>query len=319
MFYYFKTLSASHYPEKELLPDKMLPGNGHEPVSLKGQYRFYHKLGLYYVLKQDHEQTYHYRKLIFNLTYDNHAVFTEMQRLVSLRNYLTATRNFNRLQEFDHHIGIYRQFDYATNFSKRLFVFESYYTLLFGRLLDEGKFDEVTAMDAEVSAEIESLKEYARSADFFVVHYQLFCAWFALGNYVKALSWLNKILVAATLGNVPHKLHMHCKVLAILTHYELGNTGLLPYSLRSLYRSLKRSSNSAFDLVVMQFVRELSKITNPEDMRVLFVKTRNNLSAAAVTDTLNRDFPPFDFVTWFDEKLKAKVAVESGHKKVAVA
>jgi len=143
---------------------------------------------------------------------------------------------------------------------------------------------------------------------FFYVNLTL--AYFLNGDHHTALAWLNKALDMSEV-----KLHMQALTLArmllLILHYELNNTELLPYVVRSTYRYLvERDRLFRFEKVFIDFIRHFPAAPSKKEMAQLFTELKARLLPLREDPEEAPAFEEFDYICWLDSKIENRPYVE---------
>jgi hypothetical protein len=88
-------------------------------------------------------------------------------------------------------------------------------------------------------------------------------------------------------------------------HYELGNTELLEYRIRSTVRLLmRRNKLYNFEKKILQFLKGAHKKgRNPDVLRARFIELRKNLEPVVKGKIERNALSLFDLMSWLDSKI----------------
>jgi hypothetical protein len=146
-----------------------------------------------------------------------------------------------------------------------------------------------------------------------ILYLNIFYVYFALGNYVKALNWLNKIFAAKL--EIRQDIYSIAYIFNLLVHYELNNTELLNYAVVNTYKYLyKRKKLYKFEEVVLRFIRRINKASDiKEEFRILKSEVLK-----LVEDPYERiPLGYFDFISWLDSKITGQPFIEIKKRKLS--
>tara|TARA_R110002072_G_scaffold227777_1_gene384603 strand:- start:13974 stop:15509 length:1536 start_codon:yes stop_codon:yes gene_type:complete len=105
------------------------------------------------------------------------------------------------------------------------------------------------ALLGKVSKEMETLLTYSKSYSYF-----------GIGNYKKALFYLNDVL-NDNVQNLRQDIYSFSKLVNLIIHYELGNYDFIEYEVRSTSRYLiKHKRDFKIETVCIQYIRKLAKM-----------------------------------------------------------
>ena len=137
-----------------------------------------------------------------------------------------------------------------------------------------------------------------------IFYYKVACLYFGADQYKTALHWLNRII--NTRGeDVREDLHTFARILALISHYELGNDELVEYNLKSLYRFLlKKGHISAYNKLILGFLKQISKNTVGKKLIRLFIGLKQDMEALTSSRFEKRAFYYFDIITWLRSKIE---------------
>jgi tetratricopeptide (TPR) repeat protein len=104
-------------------------------------------------------------------------------------------------------------------------------------------------------------------------------SYFGIGEYRKALSYLNLVLNDNE-QNLRKDIYSYARLFNLIIHYELGNEDFLEYLIKSTSRYLQKQDR-AFEVekVCIQFIRKLPKSADAADRLILFEKMKDALDA----------------------------------------
>jgi len=128
-------------------------------------------------------------------------------------------------------------------------------------------------------------------------------SYFGVGEYNKALHWLNKALNDNE-GSLRQDFYSYIRLYNLAVHYELGNTGLLQYTIQSTTRYLqKRTRDFPVEKAIIQNFRKLIKTETAADKKKAFTRFREDLNEVIQTPEDRVIMRYFDYLTWIESKL----------------
>jgi len=136
-----------------------------------------------------------------------------------------------------------------------------------------------------------------------VFYYKIACLYFGNGQYKDAIKYLNKI---ADMRDTSLRGDIHCfgRILNLISHYELENTELLEYQIRSTYRFLAKMEDlQEVQKYILRFLRKLSMIS-PDQLKDELKKSRIDLQKMANDPYEKRAFLYLDLISWLDSKIQ---------------
>lgn len=180
--------------------------------------------------------------------------------------------------------------------------------------------------DKVISAanETEKLKKDDLQADtetHMYFYYFAFLAYFNLNKYKAALRHLNKIMDYADSGILPDFVYTS-KLIALIVHFELGDTELLIGMERSTQRYLlkKRNTIYEFEKVILELFGKKIHIQNSKtELTELFIETKQKLELIFKNTREVQVMEYFDLIAWLDSKITGRSFSDLVKEKAVVA
>ncbi len=124
-------------------------------------------------------------------------------------------------------------------------------------------------------------------------------------NYNQTIFWLNKIINAKDM-NIRSDIQGFARILNLISHWELQNSDLVEYYIRSTYRFLKKKNDfHLYQKFMLSFLRKLNNAT-PDNITSSFQELYDNLKPLLGNPYEKRAFIYFDILSWLESKLKGK-------------
>ena len=144
-------------------------------------------------------------------------------------------------------------------------IFKHYNTLNFRLCITTGEFEEG---HRALEQHLKDVKKFGSHADERgAFYFQYFYIYFGMGDYEKALIYLNQWL-SLPRSVEREDLQSLARILNLIIHYEMDNAILLEYLFRSTYRFLKKRNRAfEFERSVLTFIQKAIKNT-----RSIFIK-----------------------------------------------
>lgn len=148
-------------------------------------------------------------------------------------------------------------------------------------------------------------------------YYNFAYIFFGIGEYNKALFWINKVLNDNE-TNLRQDLYGYARLFNLVIHYELGNNELLEYIIKSTHRYLNKR-NRAYDIesLVINSLKKLSKAYDKADEKSILEKMKPELTQVLKNDADKVILEYFDYEAWVESKTKSKSFTEIVKKKAA--
>lgn len=167
----------------------------------------------------------------------------------------------------------------------------------------EGRFSEGTALVPEVLETIEKFESKIDSHRVLLFYYKIGCLYFGSGDNKNAVKYLNKII---NLRDVSLREDIHCfaRILNLIAHYEMGNSDLLEYQIKSVYRFLVKMDN--LQGVQKEIIKWLRKVPGmlPEEIKKEFQALKERLEEVLNEPFELRAFLYLDIISWLESKIE---------------
>ncbi len=272
-------------------------------------YLFYHTLSAYHYAIGDLHQSLEYLQENLRLFEDKTQTVVEPNRQVSV--YTNAIYVADRL-------GFHNQsINYLTSLKKlaqsiesnedlAIKLFSSISSIEFSLCIRRGDFDTAKKIADKVAFQLAAYGDKITPLRRAFLEFKLAVVSMGIGDYSKALYWVNQILNNPELDKTEDIVGF-TQLLDLLVHIELNHDKLLPYSLKSTLRFLKtRNRLYNFEKVFLQFIGKLIKCTDQFEIQNLWEELYNDLAAITDNDFESIALEYFDFQSWAESKLKRK-------------
>ncbi|MCC6690102.1 MAG: hypothetical protein IT235_01090 [Bacteroidia bacterium] len=193
------------------------------------------------------------------------------------------------------------------------FIVLSYSNLLSG-LTSSGLFDEGLQIAKHSIGFITEKKPDTRFLPF--LQFNLSIIYLYVGNYKEALKWNVSVLERPT-HELRSDIAAMVRIINLILHYELDNSELLPYLIRSAYRYLlKKGKLFRIEKCILLFLRrELHKTNNKTDVYFAFRKLKVQMIGILKNKHEKNVLNYFDFVSWLDSKIHNRPLAEIVREK----
>ncbi len=157
----------------------------------------------------------------------------------------------------------------------------------------------------------EKLEEYSLFIDrhrVLVINYKISTIYFGAGDYNRCIDYLHKIINDQI--DLRTDLQCYSRLLHLIAHYELGNTEIIEYLIKSVYRFMARMKNfTSVEEEIFKFLRNsfhISKNKLQQEFEILLNKLKqfehNRFEARA--------FVYLDIISWLESKVNKKPIAE---------
>lgn len=178
-------------------------------------------------------------------------------------------------------------------------------------------------MNGEFSAglhlvnEIEtSLAHYERKIDdnrILNFYYKIGCLFFGSGDNLQAIKYLNKVINFST--QIRSDIQSFSRILKLIAHYELGDTEMVEYQVKSVYRFLyKLEELNQVQQYIISFLRKVP-LMDDKSVKKEFIKLRSNLIKLQQDPYEKRAFLYLDIISWLTCKIENRTIQEVMREK----
>ena len=288
---------------------------------------FFEKLYLYqsyvwyYLIVQDFLLCYKYAQKwvdLFLMNPEMIHIHTDLY-LKGLNNVLVALFYTNHVSTFKKNLRLLRklekedQFKHNSNLNILLHMF--LYMHRINRHFMDGTFDKGIHLIPKIENFLEENKFGMDNHRALVFYYKIACLYFGNGQYKEAIKYLNRISDVRD-TNLRGDIHCFGRILNLISHYELENTELLEYQIRSTYRFLAKMDDlQEVQKYILRFLRKLSSIS-PDQLTDELKKSRVELQKWVNDPFEKRAFLYLDLISWLDSKIQNRPVQEVIMEKI---
>ncbi|MEM9917576.1 MAG: hypothetical protein AAF990_05735 [Bacteroidota bacterium] len=263
----------------------------------------YHRIyGLYYFSILSYDKLYQSGKELLKLMETRPVLLREdpSEYISALSNFAACCGLLRKYDEVKDCLEKLRKIK-GTTLNDELRIHIEYYSKLFALYIFTGDFE---AARKAMLIHQKELKRFDRK--FFErgrFYFQYFYIYFGIGDYDQALEALNQWL------NLPRTderqdLQSLARILNLILHFEMGNTLLLEYLLRSTYRYLRtRNRIHGFERRVLAFIRESNKFRSRQELKAGFIRLKEDFEELSRIPSERVVFQYFDFIAWLESKI----------------
>lgn len=263
---------------------------------------FHRIYGLYYYAIQDYDRFHSSSKAVIELMESvPHFLKEDTSEYISaLSNYVLSCGLLEKYKELEQNLHKFSKIQPVIH-SDRLIIYEQVLVARLRISINKGDFNTGLAILNKHWKEKEDFKRNAFEKGMFF--FQYFYIYFGIGDYDKALEYLNEWL------NLPRSIERQdlqslARVLNLIIHFEMNNTILLDNLLRSTYRFLrKRNRMYKLEKGVLTFIKEANRTASSRDLKVAFINLKNSFEVLAKDPSEKVMFQYFDFIAWLDSKI----------------
>ncbi|ULQ54744.1 hypothetical protein [Flavihumibacter fluvii] len=312
--------------ELEVFFEKHLP-----PESTNGK-EFYEQLYMhqsycwYAFIRQDFLMYYRYTSKWVEL-FQKHPEMIKvetLQYIKGLHNLLGAHFDLRNEDGFARTLAMFEEFEASevvqTNDNNRIQAFVYLQLARINHHFLKGTFTEGLELVPYLE---EKLAEYHLQLDrhrVLVFYYKIACLYFGSGDNERAIDYLQKIINWKV--DLRTDLQCYARLLHLIAHYELGNTEILEYLIKSVYRFMaKMNSLSPVEEEMFRFLRNSLALSAGSE-KAAFGLLLEKIKAFENDPRETRTFAYLDVISWLESKVEGvpvqeviRRKSESGKKK----
>ncbi len=225
-----------------------------------------------------------------------------------MHNLLGAHFDLRNYPKFNETIQVFEQFIQTPvvqeNINNQVQCFTYLYTAKLNKHFMEGLFTKGLVLVPEIEAQLKHFEIYLDRHRILVFYYKIASLYFGSGDAAKSIDYLNKIINWKV--DLRTDLQCYARLLHLIAHYELGNTDLLEYLLKSVYRFMYKMQNlSAVEEAIFGFLKQAFR-TPANKVKPLFEKLLEVLKMMVNDRMETRAFMYLDIISWLESKIQRK-------------
>ena len=280
---------------------------------VKNEEGFYEKLYLYQCycwygfITQDFLMHYRYAQKWVDLfeKEENMQLIESAQYIKGLHNLISAHFDLKNIDKFKETICILENFSESqivlNNKNNLIQSFIYLYIAKINQHFLEGTFSEGLAMVPTMEEKLKDIELYIDSHRVLVFYYKIACLYFGAGDAEKTIDYLNSIINWKV--NLRDDLQCYARLLHLIAHYELGNTEVVTYLSKSVFRFMAKMKNlGAVELVLFNFLRTAIQSGKEASFEILLQK----LEPLEKSKLESRAFMYLDIISWLESKIQNK-------------
>ncbi|MVO08545.1 hypothetical protein GOQ30_05130 [Flavobacterium sp. TP390] len=167
----------------------------------------------------------------------------------------------------------------------------------------EGSFDQGLTLIEDVLKKIKTDEDKIDEHHVMVFYYKIACMYFGVGNNIKCIEYLQKIIDNRNL-TMREDLMCFARVLSLVAHYEASLDYKLELQLKSTYKFLiKMNDLHEVQREMIKFLRNLGSIY-PHQLKGEFKKLHSRLKKYEDHPYERRAFLYLDIISWLESKIE---------------
>jgi len=286
-----------------------LPAFDEDKLSFNEKMFLYHSFTGYHFFIQDNERGYRYAQKWFGL-FEEHPekIIPKIEYYIkALNNLLSAQFKLFKHREFEiftkkfADIAQMPDLKLTFNLRRQIFKYSSIHNI--NKYFMLGRFTEGAKVIPEIANSLEKYENNLDTHSLTIFYYKFACMYFGDEDYQQTIFWLNKIINAKDV-NIRSDINGFARILNLISHWELKNTEIVDYYIRSTYRYLiKKADFHQFQKFILKFLRKLSNIS-PDELQKAFIDLKKDLKPLKNNAYEKRAFVYFDIISWLESKIE---------------
>ncbi|NLR89909.1 hypothetical protein [Flammeovirga agarivorans] len=270
-------------------------------------------VGFYY-FTNDVNTGLEYAEKALNIFHNNQDIIPAKLDLyiASINNVLNGQYKNNQYKDFVNTKSLFRKIrtmkkvELSENIKMKLLKYS--YIHEFNRLFMLGDFtggiQRLNALLSNIEFFITKLNKHSR----LILYYKIACLYFGASDFRLSSRWLNRIINSDALEmDVREDVHVFARIVNLISHYEMGNTDLVDYYVKSTYRFMLRKDNLfKFQKYIMAFLKKLSRNMNDQELMEAFIQLKEVLLPLEGDRFEKYPFMYFDIISWLEGKIEKR-------------
>jgi hypothetical protein len=273
----------------------------------------------YYIIQLDFTKYYRHAEKWVNL-FDEHPEakkedpYLFLKAVHNLLNALFIIGRHEKMNEELHKLEKFYEQASHNNENLEIQTFVYLYTAKINKYFLEGRFKEGVKIVPEIEKNLKAYGQYIDTHRVMVFYYKIASLYFGSGDNDTSIKYLNKI-INLKVGHLRSDIQCFARLLHLIAHYELGNTEILEYLIKSVYRFLSKMENlDAVLSEILNFLRR-SLSSRQQDVRKSFIQLKDKLELVAKNKYARRSYQYLDIVSWLESKIENVPVQEVIRKK----
>jgi hypothetical protein len=288
----------------------------------KTKYLYHHIQSAYYFSVNDLKLSHYHLKAIIELLEDNAILAKEQPNIYfsTLTNFIYISTRLKKYGEAQDNLAKLKSLSTkGKSIDMDIKYFSSTYSLELFLLAEKGEYNKALDLIPHIEEAYRLYGDHISSLRKAYIDFQVGVIYLSLGDYTKALHWINNILNE---GKIDQKQDIYCfaQLINLILHFELNNDRFLPYAINSTKRYLKnRNRIYKFEEIFLKLISQLSKTNNIFDLQEKLVPIEEELSKLKQDPKEQIVFEYFDFLNWVRSKVHQKSYIELKQAELAEA
>jgi hypothetical protein len=284
-----------------------IEGINEKQISFFGKAYLHQCYCWYYIIQLDFTRYYRHAEKWVKL-FDEHSEakkedpYLFLKAVHNLLNALFIIGRHEKMNEELHKLEKFYELASHNNENLKIQTFVYLYTAKLNKYFLEGRFKEGVKIVPDIEKNLKAYSQYIDTHRVMVFYYKIASLYFGSGDNDTSIKYLNKI-INLKVGHLRSDIQCFARLLHLIAHYELGNTEILEYLIKSVYRFLSKMEN--LDAVLsetLNFLRR-SLSSRQQDVRKSFMQLKDKLELVAKNKYARRSYQYLDIVSWLESKI----------------
>ncbi len=279
-------------------------------LSFNEKLNLYNVHVVYFLFIQDFENAYHFARKWVAL-FDRHPEQVPEKTIMYIRGlnnlmvcqnklvkYKELVRTLSKLKAIDQIPKV----ELNRNLQAMLFKYITIHEM--NKYFLTGSFSEGVTLVSKIEDDLDQFVDKLGKHSTIIFYYKIACMYFGDSNHRMAVYWLQKIINEQHV-DLREDIHCFARILNLISHYELGNTDIIDYYIKSTYRFLlQRDDLGDYQKYILQFLKNLSIETTDRELLRCFQELRTQLLTLIDRPYEKRAFIYFDIISWLESKIE---------------
>lgn len=166
-----------------------------------------------------------------------------------------------------------------------------------------GQYDKATLIIPHVIKGLDKYESKINNEEAVRIYHTISLAYFGVGEYNKALHWINKI-INTNYQELRQDTIRISKLINLIIHFELGNEDLLSYIYKSSVRFFNNQEKQyKFESVFLSYFKKIALSKRDSKQKETYVKFKEELQRVFKDKFEKNALEFFNFYAWLDAKI----------------
>ena len=166
-----------------------------------------------------------------------------------------------------------------------------------------GQHDKATLIIPYVIKGLDKYESKINNEDLVRIYHTISMVYFGVGEYNKALHWLNKI-INTNYDDLRQDIIRISKLINLIVHFELGNDDLLSYIYKSSLRFFTQQEKQyKFEAVFLDYFKKIALSKRDSKQKETYIKFKEELEKVFKDPYEKNALEYFNFYAWLDSKI----------------